>query len=66
MTCSSCEEKVTSSLLEVENITSVTVSKDTQLAISPHYSQQTMLWTNIIGYSLPLSKCWKVSIPNQK
>lgn len=33
MTCSSCEEKVTSSLLEVENITSVTVSKDTELAI---------------------------------
>ena len=33
MTCSSCEEEVTSSLLEVENITSVTVSKDTELAI---------------------------------
>jgi len=33
MTCSSCEEKVTSSLLQVENITSVTVSKDTELAI---------------------------------
>lgn len=33
MTCSSCEEKVRSSLLQVENITSVTVSKDTELAI---------------------------------
>lgn len=33
MTCSSCEEKVTSSLLQVENITSAIVSKDTELAI---------------------------------
>ena len=33
MTCSSCEEKVPSSLLQVENITSATVSKDTELAI---------------------------------
>ena len=33
MTCSSCEEKVASSLLQVENITSATVSKDTELAI---------------------------------
>lgn len=33
MTCSSCEEKVRSSLLQVENITSVTISKDTELAI---------------------------------
>lgn len=33
MTCSSCEEKVTSSLLQVENIASATVSKDTELAI---------------------------------
>ena len=33
MTCASCEEKVTSSLLQVENITSATVSKDTELAI---------------------------------
>ena len=33
MTCSSCEEKVASSLLQVENITSAIVSKDTELAI---------------------------------
>lgn len=33
MTCSSCEEKVTSLLLQVESITSATVSKETELAI---------------------------------
>ena len=33
MTCASCEEKVKNSLLQVKNVTSVTVSKDTELAI---------------------------------
>ena len=33
MTCASCEEKVRNSLLQVKNVTSVTVSKDTELAI---------------------------------
>ena len=33
MTCTSCEEKVKNSLLQVKNVTSVTVSKDTELAI---------------------------------
>ena len=33
MTCASCEEKVKNSLLQVKNVTSVTISKDTELAI---------------------------------
>ena len=33
MTCASCEEKVKNSLLQVKDVTSVTVSKDTELAI---------------------------------
>ncbi|MEL1248750.1 heavy-metal-associated domain-containing protein [Flavobacterium helocola] len=33
MTCISCEEKVKNSLLQVKNVTSVTVSKDTELVI---------------------------------
>ena len=33
MTCTSCEEKVKNSLLQVKNVTSVTISKDTELAI---------------------------------
>lgn len=33
MTCASCEEKVKNLLLQVKNVTSVTVSKDTELVI---------------------------------